>query len=41
VWHNKQISGELHIGFRTKKFENVLYNFFDYPKRCFSDVPQV
>jgi len=40
VGHKKQISGKLHIGFRTK-FENALIKFFYYPKECFSDVPQV
>jgi len=32
VGHNKQISGELRICFRTK-FEHVLINFFYYPKQ--------
>jgi len=31
VGHNKQISGELRISFCTK-FENLLINFFYYPR---------
>jgi len=31
--HNKQISGDLHVIFCTK-FENLLINFFYYPKGC-------
>jgi len=38
--HNKQISGELPISFRTK-FKNLLNNFFYYPKTFTSYVPQI
>ena len=38
--HNKQISGELRISFCTK-FENLLINFFYYPKGCNLYVIQV